>query len=60
MTVQVEKEQEVIYKYTKEQTVVVDEASPEVVKVDNDNDKTVLIPIAISVVLVTIIAYCIK
>jgi hypothetical protein len=60
VTVQVEKEPEVVYKYTKEQTVVVDGTSPEVVNVQDDNDKAVLIPIALSVVLVTIIAYCVK
>lgn len=60
MTVQVEKEPEVVYKYTKEQTVVVDESTPEVIDVENNDDKAVLIPIALSVVLVTIIAYCLK
>jgi sortase (surface protein transpeptidase) len=60
VTVQVEKEPEVVYKYTKEQTVVVDESTPEVIDVENNDDKAVLIPIALSVVLVTIIAYCLK
>jgi len=59
VTVQVDKTPETVYKYTKERTVVVDEASPEVVDIKND-DKAVLIPIALSVVLVTIIAYCVK
>jgi len=59
VTVQVDKTPETVYKYTKERTVVVDEASPEVVDIGND-DKAVLIPIALSVVLVTIIAYCVK
>lgn len=58
--VTVQKEKETVYKYTKERTVVVDETNPEVVDVQDDDDKAILIPIALSLVLVTIVAICIK
>jgi hypothetical protein len=57
--VTVQKEKETVYKYTKERTVVVDETMPEVEDIEDD-DKAILIPIALSLVLVTIVAICIK
>jgi hypothetical protein len=59
VTVQVEKEQETVYKYTKERTVIVGETTAQVEDI-KDDDKAILIPIALSLVLVSIVAICIK
>lgn len=61
MTVQVEKDPETVYKYTTERTVIVNDSPSEVEsqKVEKDS-KTFLIPVAISFVMVLLIAICIR
>ena len=54
-----EKEPETVYKYTKERTVIVGETTAQVEDI-KDDDKAILIPIALSLVLVSIVAICIK
>jgi hypothetical protein len=63
VTVQVEKEPETVYKYTTEETVVVveGEKSPEIITIEAEKDsKALLIPIALSIVLVVAVAVCIR
>jgi len=59
VTVQVENDP--VYKYTTERTVVVTEKDPEVIDLDTEKDsKTLLIPVVLSALVVILIAVCIR
>ena len=60
-TVYQNKDPETVYKYSTEKQVVINEAPAEVVMIEAEKDsKAVLIPIALSVVLVVILAICVR
>jgi hypothetical protein len=59
VTVQVESDP--VYKYSTERTVVVTEKDPEVISMKSDKDsKTLLIPVAITALVVILIAICVR
>lgn len=59
--VSVQVENDPVYKYTTERTVVVTEKDPEVIDLDKkDQSKTLLIPIVLSALVVIMVAVCVR
>lgn len=54
-------QQQPVYKYTTEQTIVVTEKDPEVIKLEaEEKQKTLLIPIVFSVIILIALAVCVR
>jgi len=50
-----------VYKYVTEQTIIVTEKDPEVINIEaEEKSKTLLIPIALSAIVVIVLALCLK
>jgi hypothetical protein len=59
VTVQVQEDP--VYKYTTERTVVVTEKDPEVINIENGKDSnTIIIPVVLTALVVILIAICVR